>query len=159
MIGTGHKVTKEYYVNDKGSQIAILGNSLFKRYQQIRGKKVIFVNGEYSGDYLIELSKKISEKDNDKWLNVNEDIRKKYFENYGVNELLKLIKNDLKDIDISFDKFSYESKIIEQNKLKIIINLLKKKNLLYTGTLEKPKGDDSTNWKPRKQLLESWMKF
>ena len=37
---TGHSITREYYVNDAGSQILILGNSLFKRYQQIFNIKV-----------------------------------------------------------------------------------------------------------------------
>ena len=55
---TGHKVTREYYVNDAGSQITILGNSLFKRYQELQGIKIKIDNTEYPGDYLIEIAEK-----------------------------------------------------------------------------------------------------
>ena len=51
---TGYLVTREYYVNDTGSQINILGNSLFKRYQQLFGKKVDISSDEYPGEYLIQ---------------------------------------------------------------------------------------------------------
>ncbi|SVA94148.1 uncharacterized protein METZ01_LOCUS147002, partial [marine metagenome] len=49
---TGYKVTREYYLNDAGSQINILGNSLYKRYQQIFGIKILISSEEYPGEYL-----------------------------------------------------------------------------------------------------------
>ena len=55
---TGHTVTREYYLNDAGSQINILGNSLYKRYQQIFGIKIKISSDEYPGEYLIDLAKK-----------------------------------------------------------------------------------------------------
>ena len=61
----GHEVTREYYVNDAGSQITILGNSLFKRYQELCGKNIKFLDGEYPGNYLIEIAKEIKNSDNE----------------------------------------------------------------------------------------------
>ena len=45
----GHEVTREYYVNDAGSQIKTLGKSLFKRYQQLFDIKVELIDDEYPG--------------------------------------------------------------------------------------------------------------
>jgi len=150
---TGHKVTREFYVNDAGSQITILGNSLYKRYQQLRGKKIDLDDGEYPGKYLIKIAENISSKDKDKWLSKDEGIRNKYFRDYAVKEILNSIKNDLEEIDIYFDKFSFETEIIKQNKIVEVIKILKKKDLLYEGTLEKPKGEELRDWEPRRQLL------
>jgi len=150
---TGHKVTREYYVNDAGSQINILGNSLYKRYQQIFGVKIEISPEEYPGEYLIPIAKLIADSDNDKWLKIKKVERKKYFERFAIKELVKSIKLDLKSININFDQFTYESTIVENKVIDKVFSILKDKDLLYEGFLEKPKGDDSTGWKPRKQLL------
>ena len=150
---TGHTITREYYVNDSGEQIKILGNSLYKRYQQILGIKVKISKEEYPGKYLINIAQIIADTDKDKWLKHKEVERKSYFEKFAVKELIKSIKLDLKSININFDHFAYESKIIKDNIIDKVFNVLENKGLLYEGFLGKPKGDDSSNWKPRKQLL------
>ena len=156
---TGYSVTREYYVNDAGSQITILGNSLFKRYQQIFGKQVDISKDEYPGEYLISVAKIIADRDNNKWLNEEKDIRKKFFENFVITKLIKSIKKDLKTKNIKFDQFTYESEIVKKNIIEKIFSLLKEKDLLYEGFLEKPKGEDNKDWKPRKQLLFRSSKF
>ena len=150
----GNKVTREYYVNDAGSQISILGKSLFKRYQELFGHKVFFTEGEYPGEYLIEIAKNILTSDGDKWiLDKNNSDRNNYFETYAVNFLIEDIKKDLSLIGINFDKFTFESDIVKNRFIEKVFVLLKEKKLLYKGILEKPLGDDNITWKPRKQLL------
>ena len=150
---TGHSVIREYYVNDTGLQINILGDSLFKRYQQIFGIKINISPDEYPGEYLLEIAKKIADSDKDKWLKEQKLKRKKYFEKFAIFELIKDIKSDLKSININFDKFSYESKIVEKRIIEKVFSLLSEKDLLYEGILKKPKGDNFSDWEPRKQLL------
>ena len=147
-----YEVTREYYVNDSGFQITILGNSLFKRYQEILGEKINLSEIEYPGDYLIDIAKKLFNLDGDKWIKLEKN-RKEYFQNFAIKEILETIKNDLKKIDIIFDKFIHESTIIKKNKIEEIFKLLKQKNLLYEGILPKPKGEEIENWEPRNQLL------
>ena len=150
----GHKVTREYYVNDAGSQISVLGSSLFKRYQELLGINVVLLEGEYPGKYLIEIAKNIINSDGDKWLsNKNDSLRNNYFESYGVNFLIDNIKNDLSLIGINFDKFTFESDIVKSKFIDKVFILLQEKKLLYEGILEKPLGEDSEIWEPRKQLL------
>ena len=149
----GHKVTREFYVNDAGSQIKTLGSSLFKRYQEKFNIKVVFSEGEYPGDYVKNIANEILVKDGNKWLNEkNVNKRSVYFEKFAVNRLIDDIKNDLSLININFDLFSYESQIVENKYIDKVFEILKYKELLYEGVLDKPLGDDS-EWEPRKQLL------
>ena len=160
LIATGNNVTKEYYVNNTGSQINILGTSFFKRYQELNNiKNIIIKDNEYPGEYLIDLAKKVQINDGDKWLNENESKRNHYFQNFAKKEILKSIIDDLKKIDINFDKFTFESDIIKSNKIHEVFEILKKENLLYEGLLPKPKSEDLSDWEPRKQLLFRSSKF
>ena len=84
---SGYLVTREYYVNDTGTQITILGNSLFKRYQQLFGHKVNISEDEYPGEYLISLAQTIADLDNDIWLKKVEDKRKQHFEKFAISQL------------------------------------------------------------------------
>ena len=65
----GHNVTREYYVNDAGSQIKTLGISLFKRYKELFNIPIVIEDGEYPGNYLIEIAHLIKKEFHDKWLN------------------------------------------------------------------------------------------
>jgi len=150
----GHEVTREYYVNDAGSQITILGNSLFKRYQELCGKNIQFLDGEYPGSYLIEIAKEIKNSDNEKWLSVKDSNEvQSYFEQYAVKYLIKKIKDDLLLLNIKFDQFTLESEIVKNNLIDKVFSILKDKNLIYEGILEKPLTVDTEDWEPRKQLL------
>ena len=150
---TGFNVTKEYYVNDAGSQIEILGNSLYIRYCQLLNIKANLSNNEYPGEYLIEIAKELISKDNDKWIKQPIEKRKKFFREFSVNYLINNIKNDLSLINVNFDKFTFETTIIKKNLIDKLSKLLKRKKLLYEGKLPKPKGEDLKNWKPHNQLL------
>ena len=150
----GYDVTREYYVNDAGSQIDILANSLYKRYQQQFKIDIKLTKNDYPGNYLIEIAKKIKKSDGDKWISYPDNIKKKnYFKNYAVTNLIDKIKKDLKLINISFDQFTFESQIVTDKYIDKVFNLLNKNDLIYKGILNKPLGDEGKDWEPRKQLL------
>ena len=149
----GHEVTREYYVNDAGSQIKTLGKSLFKRYQQLFDIKVELIDDEYPGNYLIDIAKQIKNQDGNKWITFKDKVNLNvYFESYATNFLINNIKDDLSLININFDKFTFESQIVNSSLIDKVFSLLNKKNLIYEGILKKPLGDDD-GWEPRKQLL------
>ena len=156
----GYKVTREYYINDSGVQIEKLGNSLYLRYCELINKNKIDINEiNYPGDYLINIAKLIFKKDKTKWLNTNPIKRKKYFENFATKYILKIIKNDCKNMGIKFDQFISEKKIIEEGVINNVFKKLNKESLLYEGVLEKPKSTNDPDWEPRKQLLFKSTKF
>ena len=151
-VKTGFNVTREYYVNDAGSQIDKLSYSLLKRYLQLFDKKIELEEDEYPGEYIIDIAKKIKNEDGDKWLNFNREETIQYFKNFALKNILLSIKSDLELLNIKFDKFTHETEIEKSKIIDELFTILDNKNLLYNGILEKPKGDDS-DWEPREQLL------
>ena len=151
-VKTGFNVTREYYVNDAGSQIDKLSHSLLKRYLQLFDKKIELEEDEYPGEYIIDIAKKIKNEDGDKWLNFNREETIQYFKNFALKNILLNIKSDLELLNIKFDKFTHETEIEKSKIINELFTILDNKNLLYNGILEKPKGDDS-DWEPREQLL------
>ena len=153
LLNSGYKVTREYYVNNAGSQINILGNSLYKRYLELFGQSIKLNHDEYPGEYLIEIAKLIKKEDGDKWVEKNSKDKENYFKTYAVKYLLNIIKKDLKLLNIEFDKFSFETDIVSSNVINDLFKILDDSDLLYNGVLEKPKGEDIDDWEPRSQLL------
>ena len=89
------------------------------------------------------MAKLIKKKDGDKWRNHEFSEREDYFKDFAVKYLIEFIEQDLKLLNIKFDKFSFETDIVNSNIINDLFEILDKKNLLYNGILEKPKGDDS----------------
>ncbi len=151
-IKMGFRVLREYYVNDAGSQIDKLSNSLFKRYKQLFNINIELAQDEYPGEYLINIAKKIIKIDGDKWLNKKEKETMLYFKKFALDDIISSIKVDLNLINIKFDKYTYETDIEKSKIIDKLFEILDQKKLLYKGVLKKPKGDDS-DWEPREQLL------
>ena len=150
----GYDVTREYYLNDSGRQIEILGESLFFRYRQELNLTEDKINKNYyPGNYLIHLAKDIILKDGDKWVNSKTIKRKNYFKSYATKKILKMIKEDCKKIGIVFDNFISEEKIIKSNIINLVFKKLKQKKLIYKGKLNKPMSSLDLEWDSREQLL------
>tara|TARA_B100001123_G_scaffold408664_1_gene502019 strand:- start:63 stop:1817 length:1755 start_codon:yes stop_codon:yes gene_type:complete len=151
----GYNVTREYYINDYGNQIKLLGDSLYFRYlQELKLTRNSIDKSFYPGEYLKDIAKIIILKDKSKWIKEKESIRNLYFQKFAINHIMKNIKQDLKNIGIKIDKFTSEKNdIIEKNIINLVFKKLKKNNLLYLGTLEKPKGNQENDWESREQLL------
>ena len=58
----GYDVTREYYINDGGSQVDTLARSVYLRYLEAHGKDVAFEDGTYPGDYLIPVGQALKDK-------------------------------------------------------------------------------------------------
>ena len=149
----GNSVTKEYYINDYGNQIENFAKSIFLRMREINhGEKFIATKELYSGDYIIQIAKKI--------LKTDKNIDNKEFKHVSkkVKELslkisMQMIKDDLKMLGISHDIFKSESEIVKKDLVKIAVENLKKNNFVMDGFLEKPKGEDIKNWKKQKRMI------
>ncbi|WP_039455098.1 arginine--tRNA ligase [Candidatus Jidaibacter acanthamoebae] len=151
---TGFKVTREFYINDYGGQIEILGESVFIRYKEVLGENVTMPDEYYPGEYLVEVGKKLKDKFGDKLLLADEVERKDVIKQFAVKAMMGLIKDDLKLLGVEHDIFTSERfDIIEKNKNEEAFELLKSKGLIYRGILEAPKGKTPDDWEPREQEL------
>ncbi|MCQ2798294.1 MAG: arginine--tRNA ligase [Bacilli bacterium] len=126
----GYDVTKEYYVNDCGNQVAHLGNSIRCRYHELFGEKCELGQDDYHGVSLIKIAESIKEQYGDKYLVDNEES-KAFFIRYGIDTNLAGIKKDMADFGVVFDKFSYESDIRKGGTIEKTIEDLKSKGYIY----------------------------
>jgi len=151
---TGHQVTKEYYINDAGSQIKNLTNSVFIRYQELIGKKFSeYPDDFYPGDYLMPVAQHFASTYDSKLLEMNDEERFLLIKPFTINFMMDLIKDDLAAISIHQDIFISEQDLVSDGKIDEAIKTLKKSNLIYEGVLEPPKGKKPDDWEPRPQML------
>ena len=150
---SGHKVIKEYYINDYGKQIEDFTRSVFFRLREIKFKEDFPVNKNlYPGDYIKDIAIKILKKNR----KINLTNEKKIFNFLMKNSLkysMDLIISDLKSLGIKHDYFFSEKLLVKNKIVEKSINLLKKNNFVENGYLEPPKGDDNTKWRKIKRLI------
>ena len=149
-----HNVKKEYYVNDFGVQITHFTKSVYYRIREILFNEE-FPNNEsdlYPGDYLIDIAKNIIKNNKDlKFDNFN-NISSKLTE-LSVNESLKLIKVNLKNLGVEHDNFASEREIVINKEVENAVKKLKKNDFVYLGKIKAPEGEDNSKWVEREQLL------
>ena len=151
---SGYDVTKEYYVNDAGEQVANLARSVYKRYLEIlEGLKFEYGADLYPGEYLIPVAKKIINKYGKKFVGKDELDWIDLFKKISTDHLIDNIKSDLAKLGIKHDNFIYEQSLLNSGLIEKIVSILRKKNLIYEGELDPPKGKLKDTWKSRKQLL------
>ena len=154
LMKTGYEVCKEYYINDAGSQVDILGKSTFLRYQEILGDdSIVIPEGHYPGAYLKDIAAEIVEKDGNKWLSKSVEERLDAFRKYSVQMMMEKVKADLNSLGIEMDIFSSEQSLIQSGGVDSVLNILEERELLYEGVLDPPKGKQSENWISRPQRL------
>ena len=154
LMKTGYEVCKEYYINDAGSQVDILGQSTFLRYQEILGDDAIVIpEGHYPGAYLKDIAAEIVKKDGNKWLSKSVEERLDAFRKYSVQMMMEKVKADLNSLGIEMDIFSSEQSLIQSGGVDSVLNILEERELLYEGVLDPPKGKQSENWISRPQRL------
>jgi arginyl-tRNA synthetase len=151
---TGHEVCKEYYINDGGSQVDILGQSTFLRYKEVLGDdSIVIPDGHYPGAYLKDIALEIVDKDGDKWLSKGVEERLDAFRKYSVQMMMEKVKADLNSLGIEMDIFSSEQSLIQSGGVDGVLKILEERELLYEGVLDPPKGKQSENWISRPQRL------
>ncbi len=127
----GFDAKKEYYVNDEGNQINILGRSIGVRAKQHFGSSEPFPEGGYQGDYIREMAKIFIADNNIKNLDQLEQVEPAAFRAFGVRYLMDVIKKDLIDFDVHFDVWSYQSKIATTAAIEALLADLKAKGFVY----------------------------
>ena len=153
LLFSGNNVTKEYYVNDYGSQINNFVSSVYHRVLEIKEKKIFPKDKDlYPGDYVIDIAKKIIKKKSIKNFTHFSKIYKK-LSYLSLKCSMELIIENLSLLGIKHDNFVYESSLIDKKIVFKTIKNLQRKKYIFEGQLESPKGEKTKNWKTRSQLL------
>jgi arginyl-tRNA synthetase len=125
----GFKVKREFYLNDEGNQINILGESIELRIKELSGEKIEFPEDHYQGEYIYEIARKIK-----KSLTCSgrqEKLKVKSIKDFGVKYILDIIKKELDDFGVRFDYWYSQKELRKSGKIKRVLGFLKRKGFIY----------------------------
>lgn len=144
----GHRVIREYYVNDAGGQVDVLARSVHLRYREALGESVAIPEGLYPGDYLVPVGAALAAEFGDRYVAAPEGEWLALFRTRAVAAMLVMIKDDLALLGIHHDLFSSEAELQAAGKPEAAEAELRARGLVYDGVLEAPKGETSEDWEP-----------
>ena len=117
----GFKVSREFYLNDEGNQINILGKSVGLRLQELKGQTIEFPENYYQGDYIKDIAQ----------LAIDQEIKEENLGDFAADHILKIIKQELIDFGVKFDCWYSQKELAKSGKVEEAFEQLKKKEYLY----------------------------
>ncbi len=145
----GHKVIREYYVNDAGGQVDVLARSVHLRYREALGETIGEIpEGLYPGDYLVPVGQALVKEFGDSFAAAPESEWLPAFRTRAVAAMLVMIRADLALLGIRHDVFSSEAELQAARKPAEAEVWLRARDLVYDGELEAPKGKVLDDWEP-----------
>ncbi len=146
---TGHKVVREYYVNDAGGQVDVLARSAHLRYREALGENIGDIpEGLYPGDYLVPVGQALAAEFGDAYVAAPESEWLTLFRTRAVAQMMDLIRADLALLGIHHDLFTSEAELQAAGKPDQAEAWLREHDLVYDGVLEAPKGEAPEDWEP-----------
>lgn len=129
-VGThlGYKITKEYYINDAGNQIYLLGLSIYLTGREnILKLDTKWPKEYYKGEYILDLAKEAAKHFGDNIFSNEENIP--LLSKWAKDKMMEIIKKDLKNVGIEFDTFVSEQELY--SKWDEVLNILQKNGAIY----------------------------
>lgn len=127
MRAAGYDVTLEYYYNDAGRQVMLLGESTKIRYLQLLGEDVELEADHYKGDYIAEIAREIQAAHGDSWRDETADT----FADYAQKRIAHSQKETLKSINIEFDVYYREQSLYETGRVWEALEALQQRGYVY----------------------------
>jgi arginyl-tRNA synthetase len=153
---TGYDAHAEYYVNDAGRQVMLLGRSLRARFQEIKDLDYDFPEGGYKGKYITAMAEELLGLDGDdiqaasqvfndesfqrlnapsgtgvEWLDLPEDESAKHFSKYALMKILTWQRQTCRRFALKFDTWYFESELHESKRIERAYDKLKKNGVTY----------------------------
>ena len=127
----GYEVVREYYINDAGKQVKLLGLSVFARYQQLHDVEYPFPEDGYKGAYIEDIAREIMKEKRKKYIQAGFEDVSDFFIDYSYKKILSGIKDDLKAFGVDFDIWQSERELFDSGKVENAINDLRGKGHIY----------------------------
>jgi len=131
LSAAGYKVEREFYVNDAGRQVKLLGQSVFARYNQLLGIDYPSPEDGYKGFYIEDIANKAIKNYGNKYAEASFEEAGGFFTDFSYRLMLENIKQDLKEFGITFDTWQSERELYEKGEVEQSINDLKKRDYIY----------------------------
>jgi len=127
----GYHVEREYYINDAGKQIRLLGQSVFARYQQLLGVEYPSPEEGYKGGYIEDIAHEIVFKVGSHYIQKRFDEAGDFFIEHSYKKILSGIKEDLNAFGIAFDTWQSERELFESGEVSRAIEDLRSRGVVY----------------------------
>ncbi|GAB4231277.1 MAG: arginine--tRNA ligase [Deltaproteobacteria bacterium] len=128
---TGHKVTREYYINDVGNQMDNLGRSLLARYRAECGREAALPEDGYRGEYMIELARAFREEAGDRYADAPEEEVLPLFRKEAGDRILRGIREDLASFRVNYDRWFSEGELHDGGLVKAALEDLRGRGKIY----------------------------
>jgi len=127
----GHEVVSEYYINDAGRQIKLLGESVSARYQELAGRQVEFPADGYHGSYITAVAERLREQRESAGAGQGTDDLEEQCRRFALEELLNVIREDLRSFGIEFQSWFSEASLLSSNAVERVLDDLKSRQLVF----------------------------
>ena len=127
----GYDVVSEYYINDAGRQMKLLGASVHARYQELSGQAVEFPADGYHGAYITAVAERVKQKLGDKSRKLAPADLEAQCRAFAYQEILGLIRDDLTSFGIAFQSWFSEASLIESRAVEQALADLQSRDLLF----------------------------
>jgi len=127
---TGFSVSREYYINDAGNQMNMLGESVYYRYLNLIGENITFPDNCYQGRYITELAETIREQFGDRFRSDRETAIS-FLTKYAADFILEGIKEDLDTLGVVFDRYFSEKELYKDDGVNRILQDLQNDGYIY----------------------------
>ncbi|MFC1862999.1 arginine--tRNA ligase [Thermodesulfobacteriota bacterium] len=125
----GYDVAREFYINDAGLQVRLLGQSIFSRWKQMSEPEYPFPESGYNGDYILNLAEEIFKENDLSALSIEEAIT--LCAERGKDKMLEEIKQDLDLFRVSFDVWFNETDLYSSGLFDESLNKIQQKGKMY----------------------------
>ncbi len=124
----GYDVQREYYFNNAGRQMRVLGQSVHARYLELLGGKSELPDGGYEGKYIYDIAQKVIDEHKN---SLKENSEEPIFKNAAESHIFEDIKSTLSRLGLEFDTFFNENTLYENGELVNVVDALREKELVY----------------------------
>ncbi|NLJ60096.1 MAG: arginine--tRNA ligase [Firmicutes bacterium] len=131
MKASGYQVATEYYVNDAGNQINVLGTSCELRYLELKGEDVTFPEWGYQGSYIIDIARQAMDKHGRELEGMDSEERAEFFRDFALSRMLADQKDSLSRFGVEFDVWFSERKLVDAGAVGKVIELLEQRDMTY----------------------------
>ncbi|MGE0556306.1 MAG: arginine--tRNA ligase, partial [Gemmatimonadales bacterium] len=128
---TGHRVVREFYINDAGVQIDRLAESLWARVQEAVGREAAIPEGGYHGDYLIEAAAALIARDGRAVADLPTAEGVARCRAFAVEAQREEQDQLLRDFGVHFDLYSSEQALYDDGKVATALELLAARGLTF----------------------------
>ncbi len=153
----GHRVSREYYINDAGAQVDVLARSAYLRYLEALGEPIGEIpEGLYPGDYLKNVGAALAQRYGDRLRGLAESDWLENVRAVAIEAMMAMIRADLAALNIEHEIFFSERSLTqgeEGDQVAAAIAALRQRGLVYEGRLPPPKGQPIEDWEDREQTL------